>query len=187
MNIYLLLIHLIGSSSSSLLYHASSRSLHFTCTTDGSLSARAPLLLGEWQRGRVPLLPSHLLSRSDFLGTEAGQGRARVVEDGRGVFGSSPVSLTCLKKVTIISGKRALKCLKLLSSGVPFTSLSPWKPHPQQPDNSPRCLAGVQIAAYSLQRPNYPPLQSPCSPVLRLSRFYPSPRLVPRLPLETSC
>lgn len=36
----------------------------------------------------------------------------------------------------------------VLSSGFPFTAL--WKPHSPQPDNSSRCLDGVQIAAYSL-------------------------------------
>lgn len=44
--------------------------------------------------------------------------------------------------------KRALKCLELLSSGVPFTTL--WKPQSPQPDNCSRCLDGIQIAAYSL-------------------------------------
>lgn len=44
--------------------------------------------------------------------------------------------------------KRALKCRLVLSSGFPFTAL--WKPHSPQPDNSSRCLDGVQIAAYSL-------------------------------------
>lgn len=129
---------------------------------------------------------SPLLVRFPWNWGRAGQGAGGWGREG-GLW-QQPCQLDLLKKkVTIISGKRALKCLKVLSSGVPFTSLSPWKPHPQQPDNSPRCLAGVQIAAYSLQRPNYPPLQSPYSPVLRLSLFYPSPRLVPRLPLETSC
>lgn len=45
--------------------------------------------------------------------------------------------------------KRALKCLLVLSSGFPFTTL--WKPHSPQPDNSSRCLDAVQIAAYSLR------------------------------------
>lgn len=44
--------------------------------------------------------------------------------------------------------KRALKCLLLLSSGIPFTSL--WNPHSPHPDNSSRCLDCIQIAAYSL-------------------------------------
>lgn len=44
--------------------------------------------------------------------------------------------------------KRALKCLLLLSSGILFTSL--WNPHSPHPDNSSRCLDGIQIAAYSL-------------------------------------
>lgn len=58
--------------------------------------------------------------------------------------GCCPVSLTCYHH----RRKRALKCLLVLSSSFPFTALS--KHHSPQPDNSSRCLGGVQIAAYSL-------------------------------------
>lgn len=127
MNIYLLLIHLIeSSSSSSLLYHASSRSLHFTCTTDGSLSGRAPLLPGEWQRGRVPLLPSHLLSWSDFLGTEAGQGAGGWGREG-GLW-QQPCQLDLLKKKSPSSVERE-----------PWNALNCWAPvshsHPSPPES----------------------------------------------------
>lgn len=121
--------------------------VYASCVLQMGLSACfCPLVSGS---GRVPLLPSHLLSRSDILGAEA-----------EGLW-QKPCQLDLLKKESPSSVERepwnALNCWASAS----HSHFSPWKPHPQQPDNSPRYLAGVQKAAFSLQWENYPPLQFP--------------------------
>lgn len=80
---------------------------------------------------------SHPLLLSDFLKVERGTG-----------FPAAALSAWPALKSHHHQRKRALKCLELLSSGVPFTTL--WKPQSPQPDNCSRCLDGIQIAAYSL-------------------------------------
>lgn len=78
------------------------------------------------------------------------------LDEGGGLW-LAPCQLDLLKKKSPSSVERepwnSLNCWALVS----HSHLFPWKPHPQQPDNSSRSLAGDQIAAYSLQWANDPP------------------------------
>lgn len=92
---------------------------------------------------------SPLLLLSDFLKEER----------GTGVPAAGLPAWPALKRHHHQS-KRALKCLLVLSSGFPFRVL--WKPHSPQPDNSSRCLDGVQVAAYSLPSVRMAQSKRPC-------------------------
>lgn len=135
------------------IYHAIwVHAFYTSCVLQMDLSAGfCPLGTGS---GRVPLLPRHPRSLSVRFPSNWGR-------TGEGVSGSSPVSVTCLKKSPSSVEREPWNALNCWAP-VSHSHLFPWKPHPQQPDNGPRYLAGVQIAAYSLQWANYPALQSPC-------------------------
>lgn len=104
----------------------------------------------------------HSLLQSDYL----------EVEQDTGVLAaalSAWPALKCHHHHT----KRSLKCLLLLSSGFLFTAL--WKPHSPKPDNSSRCLGGVQTAAYSLLSGRIAPSQCPCFQSPSFTFFSPTP------------
>lgn len=119
------------------------RSLYLMCTfADVALAEHAVLFPGVCNVAPGAALAVRQSSRplllSDFL----------QAEPGAGVPAAAPSAWPALKRHHH-QRKRALKCLLVLSPGFPFTAL--WKPHSPQPDNSSRCLDGVQIAAYSLR------------------------------------